>query len=78
MLKYFSSSKRNFTILAGYLLMEFLLMLFNGIDIVHLPTLLTLFYIPSTVPEVSGYLRLRIFFQAVIAFLHRLGHTMIN
>lgn len=58
--------------------MEFLLMLFNGIDIIHLSTFLALFYIPSTVAEVSGYLRLRIFFHAVITFLHRLRHTMIN
>ena len=78
MLKYFRSSKLNFAILAGDLLMEFFFMLFNGIDIVHFPTLLALFYIPSTVPEVSGDLRFRIFFQAVIAFLHRLRHTMIN
>lgn len=59
---------------ASRFLMKFFIMFFFVIDVIHLSTVSTFFYISPAVSEVSRHLRLWEQLQAVFALLLRFGH----
>lgn len=70
----FSYSKLFLAELAWCFFMEFLFMLFLTVNIIHLTTIFTLFYVTATVTEVGSNFRFRKLFETILTGLHWLAH----